>query len=394
MLIRKFSYAIMALFVFLSCGKENVENTDGENSKQPTPVEESDTIDYRALVLVEESDLKRYGGERIFKQNLEKMFYNTTRFWNESTNKFDYFFRWVPAGLKTYKIDGKGENDAVDASEYDKVRSVATEDLDPEKYDYVVFFALGLNKGQGGLSCGGSGKGFSVVWAYIEKDHNIFTDAEYPNQGTYSNLGHEYGHVRGAQDLYQYKITADNNSINHEAYPYPPCNMGTGYMEWSDYCSVLFNYNANMKRLPDGFDKQIFPETVTIRVLDNGKPANRVTVNLWGTRAGGKDFACGVWDKYPFLTKKTSSDGEVSWNKVYEMYNYPDRVSKETCPPKSPTDEFPFSRWYCFLVEAFEGTDRNAPGIKKGYAWLSDLDIVPHYVETGEDNYVLEISIK
>ena len=56
-----------------------------------------DTIEYRAQVWVDKTDLERYGGEEDFKKNLKKMFHNTTRFWNESPNKFSHYFRFVPA---------------------------------------------------------------------------------------------------------------------------------------------------------------------------------------------------------------------------------------------------------------------------------------------------------
>ena len=282
-----------------SCDNSLPDSGDTDEGKtDENEFVDSDTIDYRALVFVEEGDLQSYGGERAFKNNLEKMFYNTTRFWNESPNKFKYYFRWVPAGVQTYKIDGERNK-----SSYDKQRSV-TDNLDYSKYDFAVFFALGVKSGEGGLSCGGSSKVHKVVWAYIEEGHNIFTDAEYPNQGTYSNLGHEYGHVRGAQDLYQYMISADKNTISHEAYPYPECNMGTGYMVWSDYCSSLFNYDALMKQLPDRFDEEVFPEQVVIRVMQNGEPVNRATVRLWGTRAGGYFGGPEVYAKEPFLDNK------------------------------------------------------------------------------------------
>ena len=39
-----------------------------------------DTIEYRAHVWVDKTDLERYGGEEDFKKNLKKMFHNTTRF--------------------------------------------------------------------------------------------------------------------------------------------------------------------------------------------------------------------------------------------------------------------------------------------------------------------------
>ena len=60
-------------------------------------VEVKDTIEYRAQVWVDKIDLERYGGEASFKKNLQQMFHNTTRFWNESPNKFNYYFRFVPA---------------------------------------------------------------------------------------------------------------------------------------------------------------------------------------------------------------------------------------------------------------------------------------------------------
>lgn len=369
--------------VFLSCENKIPEHEDNSDENINGEVTETgDTIDYRALIFVEEGDLQSYGGERTFKNNLEKMFYNTTRFWNESPNKFKYYFRWIPAGVQTYKIDGERNK-----ASYEKQKGV-TNDLDYSKYDFAVFFALGVKAGEGGLSCGGSSKGHKVVWAYIEEGHNIFTDAEYPNQGTYSNLGHEYGHVRGAQDLYQYMIPAERNKISGQAYDYPECNMGTGYMVWSDYCSSLFNYDALMKQLPDRFDEEVFPEQVVIRVMQNGEPVNRATVRLWGTRAGGYFGGPEVYSKEPFLdNKKTNADGEVLFTQVYEMYNRPTEISGGKTPPKSPQDEFPFSRWYCFLVEAEYGTS-------KGYAWLSDLDIVPDHLNNGNETYELIVNLK
>lgn len=64
-----------------------------------------------------------------------------------------------------------------------------------------------------GLSCGGGGaSGHSVVMCYIREAHNRFTDALYPNQGTYSNLGHEYGHVRGATELQRDFLATGNDT--------------------------------------------------------------------------------------------------------------------------------------------------------------------------------------
>ena len=185
-------------------------------------VEVKDTIEYRAQVWVDKIDLERYGGEASFKKNLQQMFHNTTRFWNESPNKFNYYFRFVPADeLCVYDIQG-------DKDRYGEFQRKAFGRLDLSKYDFVLFLALGAKNE--GLSCGGGGaSGQSVVMCYVREAHNIFTDALYPDQGTYSNLGHEYGHVRGATDLYQYMIAAEDNPVSHEKLTPPKCNKRDVY---------------------------------------------------------------------------------------------------------------------------------------------------------------------
>lgn len=372
------------LFMAASCNDEVVLNpgvpgTGGSGT-------EKETIRYRALCIAEKDDVDSYGGETVFRSNLDRMFRNTTRFWNESPNRFEYYFEWVVGDLQIY--------DMQDGETYDDYRHLATGEIDTGKYDFTVFLALRSDR-DNALSCGGGGaSGQSIVWAYFTADHNIFTDAEYPDQGTYSNLGHEYGHVRGAQDLYQYMITAENNPVSHEAYPYPECNMGTGYMVWSDYCSALFNFGAHMKQLPADFARDVFPDKVSIKVLEDGEPV-RATVKLYGTRAGGDHNERDVYAEEgnsPFLEVKTDRQtGIVEFPQddtysIYDMYNRPDRVTGGRIPSKSPVDYFPFSRWYCFLVEATAGT-------RTAYAWLSDLDMVPVHLETGEETYELVINL-
>ena len=160
---------------------------------------------------------------------------------------------------------------------------------------FVVFFAL--NAKRRGLSCGGGGaSGQSVVNAFLPRSVDIFADAEYPNQGTYSNLGHEYGHMRGAQDLYQYLISAESNRVSGEAYNPPACNMGTGYMVWSDYCSALFNYTAHQKQLDRELNKKIYPDKLIINVTKDNEPKRGVVINFFGTRAGGYFGGPDVYD--------------------------------------------------------------------------------------------------
>lgn len=333
-----------------------------------------DTIEYRAQVWVDKTDLERYGGEAEFKKDLKNMFHLTTRFWNESPNKFNHYFRFVPVEeLYVYDIEG-------DRDRYDEFKNKAYGPMDTSKSDFVLFLALDAKNS--GLSCGGGGKnGQSVVMCYTKAQHNIFTDALYPNQGTYSNLGHEYGHVRGATDLYQCIIAAEDNPINHERLYPEKCNMGTGYRVWSDYCSALFNYTASMKQLDKNLKEQVYPQKLVVKAEKKGKPCRNLVVNFYGTRAGGK---YNHRDVYPtaYRTYQTDKAGKVEVTDLYKFY-HPD-LSDPNVPPKEPQDLFPYSCWFSFLIEVVDGNE-------KKYAWLPATEVQRDFLSTGNTVYELKV---
>ena len=235
-----------------------------------------------------------------------------------------------------------------------------------------------------GLSCGGGGaSGQSVVMCYVREAHNIFTDALYPDQGTYSNLGHEYGHVRGATDLYQYMIAAEDNPVSHEKLTPPKCNMGTGYRVWSDYCSALFNYTAKMRPLDKDLSDKVFPRKLVIKVGKMGKPLSNCTVNFYGTRAGGKYNKRDVYPK-AYRTYTTSKRGIIEITDLYKLY-HPD-MTDANIPPKEPQDLFPYSYWFSFLVEIIDEVGQ------KKYVWLPDVDLQREHLETGNDTYTVNVT--
>ena len=88
--LKLFFLLLVCLFLLPSCDKSlsDSEDFDDGNNSETNEVSEGDTIDYRALVFVEEADMEYYGGSRVFQSKLEKMFQNTTLFWNNSKNKF------------------------------------------------------------------------------------------------------------------------------------------------------------------------------------------------------------------------------------------------------------------------------------------------------------------
>lgn len=384
----KYIFIACSLFLWAACSSDGDASPDPVPGKNPGNAVSGDTITYRAQVWAEKNDIKElYGSERQFRQNLEVMFRNTTIFWNESPNKFKYYFEWVVGegddNLMVYEI-GPG---AKTKAQYDVYKDKAYGELNTNKYDFVLFLALHCPKGEGGLSCGGGGRSKqAVVQAYFEEGYNIFKE-KWPDKGAYSNLGHEYGHVRGAQDLYQYMIEAKNNPVSHEAYDYPKCNMGTGYQEWSDYCSAIFNHNALYKQITSDMTRSTYPKQMLVRVTKDGKPV-RTTVKFWGSRATFRDIYNDP-GRAPYMTKKTDGNGEFTINDIYRMFIPEYKNNGEpNMPPKSPVDEFPFTRWFCFVV------DIEVDNGKSEYVWLSDLDIVPEYLNGGQkEPYVFEIKL-
>jgi hypothetical protein len=371
------------LCAFTACSSDD---SDGKIEKKPDDTTAMDTITYRALVYIDEPSLNlRYGGEKRFNQNLQTLFYNTTRFWNNSKNKFKYYFRFVPAGLKVYSH--------VDGQEYKEASQEAGGPLDPARYDYVVFFCLAAPSNT--MSCGGSSDGHSVIWCTKtletqKRDGDIFNDGVYPTKlGTYSNLGHEAGHFRGATDLYQYPIKAKNNPINGETYHPGPCNMGTGEWAWSDYASAVFNYTARYKRLPSDWSERRFPQSIEITVKNkDGQPVKDATVKLYGCRGGGGDKGLPSGDngpdvyKEPFRTYSTDNNGKVVINNAYRLYQV--EKNKENNLP----DVLPWDYWFNFLVEA---TDQNN---NKAYVWMPDLEIQRQHLDEDTQVYHTEIIYK
>ena len=387
--LEKYILIACSLFTLAACDLEiDITNPGLIEEEQEDKPQVGETITYRAQVWVEKHDMEDlYGGERQFKQGLEALFRNTTLFWNESTNKFDYYFEWAMGeGEDNLVIYDTGVSGPKSKEVYNEFKNKAFGTLDTEKYDFVLFLALNTRPGDGGLSCGGGGKSNqAVVMAYIQGDNNIFKK-QWPDLGTYSDLGHEYGHVRGAQDLYQYIIKAEDNPVSHVAYDYPKCNMGTGSKEWSDYCSAVFNHNAQYKQITSEMTRSTYPKQMLVRVTKNGKPVDRATVNFYGSRASFRDIYAEPGNS-PYMKKKTDAAGEFTIDDIYRMF-IPDYNNTPNLPPKSPIDEFPFSRWYCFVVEVMIN------GEQAKCVWLSDLDVCTEYLNGGQQEpYVFEIQL-
>lgn len=375
----KYICSLLILVACLCCFSFSCTSDDESEIVPNVPDEGNglEVVEYKVLVYANEEVVnERYGGAKKFNQGLQGLFYDVTRFWNNSTNKFKYYFRFVPAGLKLYST-----------AKYDECIKEISGPLDAQ-YSFVLIFNLDGDKN--GASCGG-GSGHAIVW-YVKtaKDQDeygdIFHNGVYPTTwGVYNTLGHEFGHTRGSTDIYQYGIPASNNPINGEAFVEPKCNMcNSGEWKWSDYASAVFNYTAKWKRVPDDFPSQRFPESIEIKVTKNGLPVNGATIKLYGCRGGGeKELTNGSTKpdvyKVPFRTFTTSETGKVLIQDVEHLYQV--RMGQE---PNLPT-VLPWNYWFNFLVEA---TDESG---NKSYQWMPDLEIQRDHLENGTKVYSMEI---
>lgn len=316
-----------------------------------------DTITYRALVWVEKSDIQWYGGQSEFRRKSLELFENITSFWNNSPNKFEYYFRFVPSGFKVYDNEG-------DPSNYKKNRDNAFDLIDTSKYDFSVFFAL--NAENDGLWAGTGKSGQAVIVDYKtrkgQKDNGDIFSKKPPEFGEYGNIAHEFGHFRGATDLYQYMISADDNPVNGKAFAPPKSIMRYAQdAVWDDYCSLLFNYTAYQRQLNKNLLQEVFPDVLRIKVLVNGRRKSKVPIKIYGSRAAGKNNNRDFYPN-PYLTLTTNKKGIAEWQNVYRLF-HPDRKADNSNLP--PSDAFPYNYWFSFLIEAeYKG--------EKQYIWLPD----------------------
>lgn len=186
--------------------------------------------------------------------------------------------------------------------------------------------------------------------------------AEYATDG----LIHEFGHARGAIDLYALRVDGNKNQINGENYEIPfssIMNYPYGIETWDEHSINLINLNAGNEISNLEFIHNSFPSKILFETKDQFEiPVNDVTINLypvkWYSTALGLD---------PIITVSTDNHGKVEL--IENPYN-PHEASSE-----------PWKIDNCnFLIEA------RYSNIKL-YKWLPLFEVQNHYFSTPLSSY-------
>jgi hypothetical protein len=178
-------------------------------------------------------------------------------------------------------------------------------------------------------------------------------------------LTHEFGHSRGAIDLYASKVESINNPVNGEEYDIPfssIMNYPYGIDVWDEHSINLINMNGGEVISNLDYIHNSFPPMIIIIVQDQfGIPLNNVKVNMYPVKWYSESVGSS-----PRLTMYTNNDGNA------ELIENP-------FEPGDSND--PWEIKYCnFLIEAtYSGFSQ--------YKWLPLFEVQNHYFKYPDEPY-------
>lgn len=169
-------------------------------------------------------------------------------------------------------------------------------------------------------------------------------------------LAQEFGHARGAIDLYAMEVDAVNNPINGQAYAVTTSsimNIPYGVNAWDNHSISLINKNKNTSAPKIDYITKVFPPAFEVLVNNAaGAPQSGVDVNLYPVEWYKRAVLAA-----PVATGRTDAAGRFV-------------LPSNPFGPAQPG--YPWDIRYCnFLVEAKRGTATT-------YQWLP-LDQVQNF---------------
>lgn len=186
-------------------------------------------------------------------------------------------------------------------------------------------------------------------------------------QAATDGITHEFGHVRGAIDIYALKVDKEKNPVNHTVYEGVKGIMNACYGEsvWDSHSISMINRSVDSINPPDL--RNLFPKKIGIKVVDeNGLPHSGCSIKLFPV----------AWYSYTVQDKAAKEGVTGNTGELYFSEN-----------PFDPTtgDEYPWNIKYCnFLVEASNGG-------KTSYAWMPIDNVQNAFFNGGDFTLVIKL---
>jgi hypothetical protein len=146
----------------------------------------------------------------------------------------------------------------------------------PPGYDYRVIID--------GVSTGTSGGWYGYPTNTIMHNWSVTSwGGTFMSYGT-DALTHEFGHARGAIDLYALQVLADSNRVNGKAFNSDTSLMNScyGISVWDMHSVNIINNDSDIVLANVNYITSKFPDTIGIRVTDSiGNPLNGVSLKVY-----------------------------------------------------------------------------------------------------------------
>jgi hypothetical protein len=162
-------------------------------------------------------------------------------------------------------------------------------------YDFAVVYD------ESGLQGGWFGAQQAVLHAWPEDQGGSFAS------NATDGLVHEFGHARGAIDLYDEDVAAANNPINHTEFDAPPGIMTYPYgvTTWDQYSAEIINASGSTLYQGAPIVDAALPPIFTIRAFAGGQPIGGAHIDLYAVKWSGNSVRSS-----PALSGVTGGNGE------------------------------------------------------------------------------------
>ncbi|GAB4020469.1 hypothetical protein GCM10028808_61720 [Spirosoma migulaei] len=176
-------------------------------------------------------------------------------------------------------------------------------------------------------------------------------------------LTHEFGHARGAIDIYALQVDAQKNPVNGTSFAAVNSIMNYPYgnVVWDEHTTNLLNATGGDPIVGDTWITDAFPNSIGIKAIDSqGKPLRNVQLDIYTVN----------W-----------YSNAVTGNAIYTVITNPNGIYSFSRNPYYPLSSgFPWNIEYCnFLVKA----TYNSVVV---YKWMPLYDVQNAYFRNGANS--------